>query len=60
VAQWNRVSGLIAMRHRNVADAQTFFRTARDIYKALYGSKNWRVVRLNQDLSTTSSQETSL
>jgi tetratricopeptide (TPR) repeat protein len=60
VARWNGVRGLIAMRRHNMGEAQSFLRTARDMYKSLYGPKNWRVVRLNQELSITTSQETSL
>jgi DNA-binding winged helix-turn-helix (wHTH) protein len=52
-AQWNRVNGLLAMRHNDMAAAQKSLRTAFEIYQAIYGTKHWRVVRAKQELSLT-------
>jgi hypothetical protein len=52
-AQWNRVKGLLAMRHNDMAAAQKSLRTAFEIYQAIYGTKHWRVVRAKQELLLT-------
>jgi eukaryotic-like serine/threonine-protein kinase len=54
IAQWNRVSGLLAQRQNKMADSRKSLRTSFEIYQALYGPKHWRTVRVHAELARAS------
>jgi serine/threonine protein kinase/DNA-binding winged helix-turn-helix (wHTH) protein/Flp pilus assembly protein TadD len=52
-AQWHRVSGLLALIHNDRVEARESLIAVLQIYRALYGAKNWRTVRATEELLLT-------
>jgi eukaryotic-like serine/threonine-protein kinase len=49
-AQWYRISGLLALSDGRIADARQSLTRALDVYEAVYGPNDWRVVRGKREL----------
>jgi serine/threonine protein kinase/DNA-binding winged helix-turn-helix (wHTH) protein len=50
VAQWNRVNGILSLRHNDIAQARRYLNSTLEVYRALYGTMHWRVIRARQEL----------
>jgi non-specific serine/threonine protein kinase len=55
LAQWYRVNGLLDLNDNHIADAHGLLTRALGLYEVVYGPKDWRSVRAQQDLQLTSS-----
>ena len=50
LGQWYRVRGLVELRQNKVVEAHDSLLRTYEIYKSVYGSTNWRVLRAHQEL----------
>jgi hypothetical protein len=60
VAQWHRVSGLLALEQNNRAEARKSLSDVLQIYQALYGARHWRTIRANEELSLSNGKDEAL
>jgi hypothetical protein len=49
VAQWDRVTGLLAQRDHETAAARAWLGKSYEMYKALYGPRDWRTLRADEE-----------